>query len=336
MQVPEHRSDLFSVLQGYFCGALITKLHQLGILNRLSGKGTSLEGIADECGIDPQVLESLLEYLYQSCDLITKSDGHYHLAQNYQSYIHLGFHCDKFIGAYAPVIQHLEQVLDSKKIASPYQFVDTAALGRAFDSIDFHAHPMVALLQHWNVHSLLDLGCSSGLFLEELCRQDPTFLGWGIDQNAYSFERVQQRLANSSHAKRMRIHQGRVSEIEVLLSDRERQQIDCLYGSSIMNEFFGSGSQSAIDFLAYLRSLFPDRLFFIVDYYGQLLKVTQINSEKVHTLLQDLVQVLSGQGVPPVNHQEWLKIYQAAGCKVMQIYESGSTDMETFVHVIRL
>lgn len=324
------------MLQTYFCGALLSQFENIGVMEYLYNGITNPRVIAEAEGLDAASLELLFEFIYRNCNVFNKVGIQYSLAENYRSYKSLGFNLDKFINGYSPLIEDLGAILGKARMRNFDPMTNSAALAKAFDRIDFRYHPIPAILQHWNVLSLLDLGCSSGLLLEELCRQQDEFFAWGIERNPHSCKRAKDRLKDCEVSPRIKIYEGSVLNIEDLIARSELDQIQCLYGSSIMNEFFHSGSNAAIEFLTYLKTLFPGRLFFIVDYYGQLNNAYKEKQDFTHAMLQDLVQVLSGQGIPPSDQFGWMEIYAAAGCELLHVYASESTTIQTFVHVIRL
>ena len=55
-----------------------------------------------------------------------------------------------------------------------------------------------------------------------------------------------------------------------------------------------------------------------------------------HTLLQDMAQSISGQGIPPADVAQWAAVYEAAGCGLLHVYEGDSSGIAWFVHVVRL
>jgi hypothetical protein len=100
----------------------------------------------------------------------------------------------------------------------------------------------------------------------------------------------------------------------------------------LANELFGSGTNAAIAWLRRLRQAFPSRHLLIADYYGRLgTGSARLNRE---TWLHDYAQLISGQGVPPHDHQQWQEIYHSSGCRLMHVIEDVRTTL--FLHVVVL
>ena len=86
----------------------------------------------------------------------------------------------------------------------------------------------------------------------------------------------------------------------------------------------------------YLQSILPGRIFFIADYYGKLGHgETQVQAS-LHTCNQDLVQILSGQGIPPPDLRGWASIYESAECRPRHAYEADGDGLQWFLHVVEL
>jgi SAM-dependent methyltransferase len=324
----------FEIVKGFYSGCIVYYLHQQDLLQEFRTIN-NIFVVAKKFGLDPDVLYALIEFTSQTTDIIIKvNNENFVLNSSYQSYLEFGFHLDKFIGAYGDLFNKLEIILQSPTIAG--SFVDKHALAQAFHAVSFEESFIVNLFQEWGVDSLLDLGCGSGSLLFELCKQNSNFCGWGIDKNQESILLAMDRLSDSLFQKRLMITKGDVRNIDTLITSSSRIEIKYLFGRSIMNEFFANGTEEAIKFLKYLKNLFPDRLFIIIDYYGQLLKREENSLDITHTILQDIAQVVSGQGVPPSNLGEWLEIYLSAECKVVHVYEQQNLSMKTFIHVVKL
>ena len=95
--------------------------------------------------------------------------------------------------------------------------------------------------------------------------------------------------------ERVRISCGDVRGINSLLTNSERDAVGALHGRSILNQFFRDGPAEVIEFLRTLGRFFPGRLFFAVDYYSLLSRLGGTN-DNYDALLQDIAQILSGQG----------------------------------------
>ena len=73
-----------------------------------------------------------------------------------------------------------------------------------------------------------------------------------------------------------------------------------------------------------------------VNYYGKLTQLHTIDLKYRHTLLHDIVQVISAQGIPPPDLEKWVAIYHAANCQLVHAYEGESSGIEWFIHVVQL
>jgi hypothetical protein len=85
-----------------------------------------------------------------------------------------------------------------------------------------------------------------------------------------------------------------------------------------------------------LRQLMPGRLFFVNDYYGKPGKTRRVSSRYRATLVQDVAQTVSGQGIPPPDLGSWAEVYRLAGAELLHAYEGDHIGIDWFVHVVRL
>ena len=334
MASSRHRGPL-EIAEGFYLSHIVYHLHRRNVLERLGGATTTAE-LADEYGYDPDLLGALLEFVRQRTDLLNRDiSGRYSLNPAYVPYRRFGFHLDKLIGAYGPPLERLEESLRSPTLGR--ELVDRGMLAQAFCGLEAGgAGPAAQIIRDWNVSSLLDLGCGPGTLLLELASADSGFRGWGVDANAHVCAAAAERVASAGLAEAVRVIHADVRELGTHLDSHARGQIEALHGGSVLNEFFGSGASDAVDFVESLRGLFPGRLLFVSDYYGKLGVRRRVKAAHMHTLLQDVAQMVSEQGVPPPDLAGWAEIYEDAGSTLVHAYEGDHGGISWFIHVVRL
>jgi hypothetical protein len=133
-------------------------------------------------------------------------------------------------------------------------------------------------------------------------------------------------------SNRIRIRQADAREVDRL------PDAGALHAASLLNELFGRGPDEAVRFLQTIKNRYPGRHCWIVDYYGQLGHNPPRNcgAPVKHALLHDLIQALSGQGVPPPDLKAWRKVYRSAAVRLLEAHEFGDASMVWFVHRIVL
>ena len=323
------------VAEGYFLGNIVYQLHRAGLLERLGAARTS-EELAAEHGYDAELFRTLLEYVWQRTDIVLR-DGpdRYRLNPEYAAYHRFGFHLDKLIGAYSEPVRQLEGSLRSASLGR--HLVDDRMLAEAFSragaaGVAAEAH----LAREWRIGHLLDLGCGPGTLLLELAVADPAFRGVGIDSNPAMCEAATAGVERAGLGKLLRIVHGDARDIADLLSADERDRIDGLHCRSLLNELFRFGPAEAAEFVAQLARLFSGRLLLVGDYYGKLGSEERVPDRFAHTLLQDLAQALSSQGIPPPDLAGWADVYETGGGELLHAYEGEHGGVAWFVHVVRL
>ena len=143
-------------------------------------------------------------------------------------------------------------------------------------------------------------------------------------------------VAQQGLERQIRIFQSDVSKLDDHLRDDERRNIEALHARSLLNEFFRFGSNDVIQLLKGLKRLFEGRSLIVVDYYGKLDRLRDYPLRYRHTLIHDVAQVVSAQGVPPADIRAWAKLYRGAGCDIVHAYEGESDGIEWFIHRVTL
>jgi SAM-dependent methyltransferase len=323
-------------VEGYFISNIVYQLHRNRVFERLA-LNDSVTDIAADLGYDESLLRTVLEFVYQTTPLVLRRQpNEFSLNPIYLPYHRLGFLLDKFIGGYGGALAQLDDVLRSPALGGTV--VDPAALAQAFASIGSDGVKLSSqLLRAYQIRTLLDLGCGPAALLLDLALAEPTFKGWGIDESSSMCTIAAERVADAGLANRISVIQGDVRDLGARLPGEKRADVEALYGRSILNEFFRLGNEEAVEFVAMLKNLFPNRLFFVADYYGKLTRVRPRQPRKYrHTLLHDVVQAVSGQGIPPADVSGWAQIYRAADCSIVHVYEGNNNGIEWFIHVVRL
>lgn len=327
------RCSLLDVVEGFYLSQAVDFLHREGLLEQLAEPRVPAE-LAARAGLEADRFALLLEYLARRSDLVEEDGGRYRLGGAYGDGTLLAFQLDQYLGAYGPNVRLLGEALRSRRNAST--LVDRDRHADAFGRLERPSFPMLPrVLAELEVRRLLDLGCGAGSLLLALARADDGFRGWGIDANPAMCARARERLAAAEL-------DGRVTVIEADATDPAAleaaaagidAEIEAVSAVSLVNELFGDGGRPAVEWLGRLRAALPGRLLVVADYYGRLGRGPGTASRKV--LLHDVVQVLSGQGVPPPDLDGWRRLYEDSGCRLLDSL-AGEGDVPWLIHLVRL
>jgi SAM-dependent methyltransferase len=315
-------------LQGYYAIEILVQLHKLGILKLLE-KPKTARRLAELLGLNGRMLDCLLQFVARSTDLFECSNGSYSLKSG--SSAQMRFQLEKFSCAYAPSLQHIARLLRKNKAPR----VDDLALARAFASFEESGEPVATMARKAGVKRLLDLGCGPAWLLVALAGADPRFEGFGIDKSRAMCRVARRNVRQTVQDSRIHIKAGDARRPEKLLSAVQRSGIEAVHGSSFLNEFFASGENGVIEVLRHLRRQFPGRIAWFVDYYGELGSERGRLRQHRLTLLQDVAQIASLQGVPPSRLQDWERIHKKAGCRLMEVQEFQSDEIIWFIHTVQ-
>jgi hypothetical protein len=134
---------------------------------------------------------------------------------------------------------------------------------------------------------------------------------------------------------RLEIIQCEVSNLEQILSEERRSAVQALSAISIANAHFGRDG-AIDDFLRSLRRLFPERLILFSDYYGRLGSYVGNTRAYQRTLVHDVAQLASGQGVPPSSLEEWQQIYDRTSCALVDAFDGHNGGIAWYIHIVQL
>jgi SAM-dependent methyltransferase len=329
------RLGAIEIAEGFYVSHIVYHFHRQGILERLR-EPASATCIAAEQGYDAYRLQALLDYVSQRTDVLLRAGpGSYALNPDYAPYQRLAFHLDKFIGAYGPLLDNLDECL--RPSAPGTRRVDEQALARAFGAVgNAGVITETEIIRSWNVHSLLDLGCGPGALLVELASRDPDFHGFGVDRSTDMCRLAAERVRQTGLGDAIRILHAEVEDVGAYADLANSRPLDALHCKSLLNEFFEKSSERAVRLLESLRLSFGGRLLFVADYYGRLTWDEPVDDAYAHTLVHDVAQLLSGQGVPPPSLAGWHELYARAGTSLLHAYEGDADGIAWFIHVIRL
>ncbi len=323
------RWTALDLVEGFHLAHAVAALHEEGLLSLLSS-GMTPEAVARD-GLDVEWVRVLLEYVAARTDLVEKTAAGFRATERYDNAAR--FLLDQYVGAYGPNARRLRgllrdpgdaaRVVDRQRHAQAYARLGRPGLGLLVDVIAQLG------LQH-----VLDLGCGPGALLLGLARRSVEFQGWGVDASAAMCDVARRRLRVAGIDERVSIIQGDCADLAAAVPVHVRQKVETISAASLMNELFGAGAgvDVAVDWLRSLRQLFPGRALLVADYYGQVGRHEppwpRLNA------LHDLVQVISGQGVPPGDRAAWCDMYATAGCTLVHAIEDEGPTF--FIHILRL
>ncbi len=329
------RLTFVGALEGHYVTLIVDGLHREGVLDALAA-GADVAAIAAERGFEARVLSELLEYVALRCDLVDRlGAGRFALAPAGRTMVaHL---LDQYVGGFGPCLRELGAVLRDARGGAA--LVDARRHAAAFARGDgaANAPEIVQLADELELGVLLDVGCGGGQLLSEIAARRPNFRGIGIDANPSVAAAARAAIARRGFAERIEIRCGDALGVARELSERQRAAVDAIAAVSVANAYSaGYPGRTIDDFLRALQALFPNRIVFVCDYYGRLGAVPDAPERFGRTLLHDVAQVVSGQGVPPADAEAWRAIYARTDCTLIAVYEDENDGIRRFLHIVQL
>lgn len=317
------KTDLFGLLAGAYASEILLQLSRSPLAEDLLRPRTA-SWLAKRHQLDPVGLRHILAFLALTTDIIEVRKSHYRLRVTPASFRTIRFNLEKFQEAYRRPLGDCLNALQKRKktLYSPSDKAMTAAFS-AMDGVVNKT--VVETIEGFQVECLLDLGCGSGALLRALATRNSGFRGIGVDKNRTMCQRTLRLARQTKIGRKISVLAGSAPGVLARLDLTRRKRVDALYGASFLNEFFGQGDLGAIRVLVDLGRLFPGRRAWFVDYFGGL-GLRELRPPPIN-ILQDVAQIVSGQGLPPSTNTGWAKIYRSAGCKVIsqRQFRNGST-----------
>jgi SAM-dependent methyltransferase len=285
--------------------------------------------------LDPSGLRYILKFLALTTALIKDENGRFQLTEIPTPLANLRFNLEKFQEAYRlPLCECLHTLRAAPSKSRPPR-INVDAMADAFSAVSHTVnHVVVKAVERSRVQCLLDLGCGTGSLLRTLAVRNHGFSGIGVDENRIMCRRMLSLACEAGVFRRISAVVGAVPAALRRFQRRERERVDGIYGSSFLNEFFGDGTPEPVEILKELGRLFPARTAWFVDYYGVL--NTRKRNGPIVNVLQDIAQIVSGQGVPPSTDEAWGDLFRAGNCRVVsqRSFRNGSTKWGLHVVVL--
>jgi SAM-dependent methyltransferase len=327
------RLDLVSAIEGFYVALILDHLHRRGIL-RTIGRGAGTAALAKSCGVSENLLAGLLEFASLRSGIVRGKgrgkDRQFILSGKDHSFsTHL---LDQYVGAFGPCLLNLRQILDAPETGE--YFVDRARHADAFADGGL-APQLVGLLEALGFDRVLDIGCGGGQLLMTLASEQRDFRGIGIDTNRNMVATARRRAAALDLADRLQFRHGRAEQLGRALTKVARDQIQGICAVSVANAYFGS--QTRIDdFFTALKTALPGRTLVLSDYYSRLGASLPASADLRRTLIHDIAQLVSSQGLPPRDLKAWRSIYARNSVKLMHAQQANNEGVNWFIHVLRL
>lgn len=332
MDTTSAQLDINEIVAGFYLARVLDFLYCNGVLDTLQ-ETRRAEDIALEHGWSPQMVTQLLDFVVRYTPFIENDGDGFRIAREaVGSMRRLRHMLDLYVGAFGPCFDELDRTLADASGAR--DCMDSARHAKAFGAIDRPSFPELAdLILQLEIHSVIDLGCGSATLLVDIAKRTKDLRGIGLDSNPDAVAAARVRIDSANLSGRLSVMQADVRNLGMLPFNIDAEALVVV---SLLNEFFRTGPELASAFLRQIREVFPARVLFVADYYGRLGSSIDRGVYVGPTLLHDIAQAISGQGIPPSTREDWGQIYEAAGARLLHAIEGLSHGISWFIHVVKL
>jgi hypothetical protein len=292
----------------------------------LSHPRFSVAQAAEELHLDAQVLEMLLHHLV-GCGVLRVAEEQMELTE-YGSRLSNAVvrgAMNLNIGGYSSLLTHLGPLLRNEVTRAELEELRTGlhnSLGTE-QMASVRLVPAVRkILEERNLHSMLYMSCcSSGEFLVQMARCDPSFHGIGIDTSTKQITHAREIIHRYGLESRIRLIQQKIGVEPLPLDEQTRGQIDVVASIYMLHEVGRYGRQRIVDVLRQIKASFPGKIFLFSE---TMPPATPDSVKKLPAQYSQLdyllIHRLRGKGMP-LPAEEWKSIVAEAGLKLIDFKE---------------
>jgi SAM-dependent methyltransferase len=312
------------VSEAYLAQVLVA-LWDSGVYEYVRNRGRiEIDQTAEELGLDPSILRSLIEYLLGS-GLMTPQGNGFVLSDKgrpYWNYITRGV-LTAHLAGYNQLLVNLGPLL-RKEIDIFDPRLDRSgrlvASGSGYALLGSGTIPWILkLIRQIGGSYVLDIGCGAGDFLIQLALRWPDGAGVGIDMNPEAITQAATNAERAGVSSRLTFHHAKLAAEPMPLKPEILERVDTLTAMYLLHEFAGRGGVDAIiAAISQLRKQFPGRKLLMLE--GERADPAALSAAAPRTLSQldySFIHPLSRQG-PLRTAAEWEEIIQSAGAKLIQ------------------
>jgi len=301
-------------VRGYTVCSSIWALLEAGVLDRLlEAETVSVDALAEEAGLQRDVLDSVLNYL----DGLTfvRVEGHQvralpklrRLMAEPRGFFELTY-------AYEPIFHRLRDLLQGK--ASYPDDVDRLGkyVGRGSGQLCLSLpYPVLAdMLRRHGARVVLDLGCGDLAFLLYVCEAIDDIRGVGIDIDGPTIAYAREVLAGTGFGHRIEVHEADMFDLAAIA--RSHSDIDAITAVDTYHEYLSQGEEVVVGLLKKLRSEFPGALLYVGEFCKQ--PHDRLRRHPTAFLEHHLFHDLTNQTI--ANADRWRAMFAAADLEILE------------------
>lgn len=255
-------NDCLEPFKGFVLSSVIFSVHKLG-LDRDLDEGCTLDELIARRDLEPERAAALFDYLAAAGIIAPVDDGVMTLTDLGRAYGEARPWYEMMVGGYGGTFLSLGDHLTAGTSPAPRE-------GRyvASGSCGISLHDAIPLMRGLLASSgrdyrlLVDLGCGSGVYLTELCRDYPGLRAVGIEPDPMGAAEARAWVATQPTADRVRIEQS--GALDWLAATQDKPDLAVL--AFVIHEILGQeGEEGVRTFLTALFAASPGLDLVVID-----------------------------------------------------------------------
>ncbi|MDO8676413.1 MAG: hypothetical protein Q7K16_02050 [Candidatus Azambacteria bacterium] len=306
-----------SITHQYFFTQVCLALEEIGFFNECFCRDSvSINEFAKTRDVSLLFLKTCVDFLWSTTDIL-ESDGDIVRLKNKNFPKSLWG-----LLAYKPVFDNLAEMLKKEKKYGRDVFRDGYYLQKASVLLSGDAvHLALAALKKEKSGQLVDFGCGAAHSLIDYCRHDSSRTSLGIDTNSDIARAARKNVEEAGLRDRVVIVESDALDFSKWQPFIREEQPQYFLASTMLHEFLRDGEEFVINFLAKIKSDFPDSQFFIIEFDAlpfEKIKTEADMERKLFAAMYELWHPLTNQGMPQPR-EVWEKIIKKSGWKIKNI-----------------
>lgn len=310
-----------SITYQYFFTQVCLALEKIGFFDAAARQDNiNMREFAKTGNISERLLKTCVEFLWSTTDILEKEGDNVRLKnKNFSKALWV-------LEAYKPVFDNLAEILKQEKqygrdLSRDGYYLQKASVLFSEDAIRL----ALAALENEESGQLIDFGCGGAHSLIDYCRHDSSRTSLGIDIDSDIAREARKNVEEAGLRDRIVIVESDVLNFRKWQSFIREGQSQYFLASTMLHEFLRNGEEFVVDFLAKIKTGFPDSQFFIIEFDAlpfEKLKTETNMERKLFAAMYELWHPLTNQGMPQPR-EVWEKIITKSGWKIKNISQAN-------------
>jgi len=310
-----------SITYQHFFVQVCLALEKIGFFEEYTHQNSiNMQKFSKTRNISERLLETCVEFLWSTTDLLEKDGNIVRLKnKNFPKALWV-------LAAYKPVFDNLTEILKEEKqygrdVSRDGYYLQKASVLFSEDAVRL----ALSALENEKSGQLIDFGCGGAHSLINYCQKEDVRTSLGIDIDSDIARAARKNTEEAGLSDRIVIIESDALNFEKWQPFIQEGQPNYFLASTMLHEFLRDGEEFVVDFLAKIKTEFPNSQFFIIEFDAlpfEKIKTETDMERKLFAAMYELWHPLTNQGMPQPR-EIWEKIIKKSGWKIRNIHQAN-------------